>query len=69
MFLDVFQERGLEDADIRFGNPNHCFFPLFAELQPVSVQVACVLYSIMWIGKFLNATLLTFYHAFNYKGL
>jgi len=50
MFLDIPQERGLEDADIRFGDPNYCFFPLFNWIQPVSVQIACVLYSFMWAG-------------------
>lgn len=51
MFLDVFQERGLNDVDIRFGDPNYCFFPLFDWIQPPAVQQACVLYSIMWAGK------------------
>lgn len=51
MFLDVPQERGLSDADIRFGDPNYCFFPLVDWLQPPVVQQACILYSIMWAGK------------------
>ncbi len=57
MFLDVFQERGLNDVDIRFGDPNYCFFPLFDWIHPPAVQQACVLYSIMWAGK------LVFFHS------
>lgn len=51
MMLDIPQERGLEDADIRFGDAEYCFFPLFQWVRPVSAQVAVALYSLMWLGK------------------
>ncbi|OXA63681.1 Vitamin K-dependent gamma-carboxylase [Folsomia candida] len=50
MMLDIPLERGLEDADIRFGDQNYCFFPLFPWVKPVPVAFACLLYSAMWIG-------------------
>lgn len=51
MMLDIPLERGLEDADIRFGDQNYCFFPLFPWVKPVPVAFACLLYSAMWIGR------------------
>ena len=66
MFLDVPQERGLEEADFRFGDPNYCFFPLFPFLEPLKLSHACIVYSVMWMGKFLYTFLpcLRHFHIF-----
>jgi vitamin K-dependent gamma-carboxylase len=50
MILDVPEERGLANADIHWGDPNECRFPLFDFLQPLSLQWMCIVYFIMWIG-------------------
>jgi vitamin K-dependent gamma-carboxylase len=52
MVLDIPEERGLADADINWGDPNECRFPLFDFLQPLSLQWMCIVYLIMWIGTF-----------------
>lgn len=52
MVLDIPEERGLADADINWGDPNECRFPLFDFLQPLPLQWMCIVYLIMWIGTF-----------------
>lgn len=52
MVLDIPEERGLADADINWGDPNECRFPLFDFLQPFPLQWMCIVYLIMWIGTF-----------------
>ena len=51
MILDILEERGLGDADIKWGDPNECRFPLFSFLQPLPLQWMCIIYLIMWIGN------------------
>ncbi|XP_049773987.1 vitamin K-dependent gamma-carboxylase isoform X1 [Schistocerca cancellata] len=52
MVLDIPEERGLADADIRWGNPDECRFPLFSNLHPLPLEWMCIIYLIMWIGAF-----------------
>ncbi|XP_069669123.1 vitamin K-dependent gamma-carboxylase isoform X2 [Periplaneta americana] len=52
MVLDIPEERGLSNADINWGDPNECRFPLFNFLQPLPLQWMCIVYLIMWIGAF-----------------
>lgn len=52
MVLDIPEERGLADADIRWGNSQECRFPLFSSLQPLPLEWMCITYLIMWIGAF-----------------
>lgn len=54
MVLDIPEERGLADADINWGDPNECRFPLFDFLQPLPLQWMCIVYFIMWIGTFCH---------------
>jgi vitamin K-dependent gamma-carboxylase len=54
MVLDIPEERGLADADIKWGDPNECRFPLFDFLQPLPLQWMCIVYFIMWIGTFCH---------------
>ncbi|XP_022081275.1 vitamin K-dependent gamma-carboxylase-like [Acanthaster planci] len=50
MLIDIPQERGMSRIDVRFGNPNHCHFPLFNILQPLPVDWMYVVYLVMLIG-------------------
>ncbi|KDR20856.1 vitamin K-dependent gamma-carboxylase isoform X2 [Zootermopsis nevadensis] len=61
MILDVPEERGLADADINWGDPDECRFPLFDFLQPLPLQWMCIVYLVMWIGAF-GIMLGLFYH-------
>ena len=57
MVVDIPEERGLADADIKWGDPNECRFPLFNFLQPLPLQWMCIVYLIMWIGNLSYLTL------------
>ncbi|XP_046392645.1 vitamin K-dependent gamma-carboxylase [Ischnura elegans] len=50
MVLDIPEERGLSDADVKWGDPNECRFPLFNVLRPLPLEWMCVIYLVMWIG-------------------
>lgn len=60
--LDTLQERGLEDADLRFGDRDYCFFPLLKWVRPVTLPIAGVLYSLMWGGECLSYYLSRFFN-------
>lgn len=66
MFFDIPEERGLSEADIRWGDPDECRFPLFDFLQPLPLHWMCIVYLIMWIGKLRKKKLkycsLDFFH-------
>lgn len=51
MMVDILEERGLTDADLKWGNDNQCTFPLFNILRPLPLEWMCMLYFLMWIGK------------------
>ncbi|XP_030757480.1 vitamin K-dependent gamma-carboxylase-like isoform X1 [Sitophilus oryzae] len=50
MSIDVFEERGGSEIDLRWGNPQDCHFPLFPSLEPLSYPLMCWLYGVMWLG-------------------
>lgn len=52
MVLDVIEERGLADIDIKWGDPMECHFPLIHGMKPPSLPWIIVIYTVMWIGAF-----------------
>ncbi|KAJ8985487.1 hypothetical protein NQ317_015026 [Molorchus minor] len=50
MLVDLPEERGGSDIDLRWGDPRDCHFPLFPVLHRVSYPYMSLLYFIMWIG-------------------
>jgi vitamin K-dependent gamma-carboxylase len=53
MFFDIPEERGLAIADIRWGDPLECRFPLFNFLPLLPLQWMLLVYLVMWLGKFV----------------
>jgi len=51
MLLDIPEERGLAIADIRWGDPLECRFPLFSFLPVLPLQWMFMVYLVMWLGK------------------
>ena len=52
MLIDIPQERGMAVADMRWGNTNHCQFPLFDGMVPLPVEWMYVVYFVMLIGEY-----------------
>lgn len=52
MLLDLFQERGLSQADRIWGGDEECRFPLLNFLKPLPLRWMYVVYVLMFIGKF-----------------
>ncbi|XP_063863574.1 vitamin K-dependent gamma-carboxylase-like isoform X2 [Scylla paramamosain] len=50
MVLDVVQERGMGEADIRWGDPDTCRFPLVAALVPLPLPCMLLLYAALLSG-------------------
>lgn len=51
MLLDIPDERGGANLDVRWGNPRECKFPLFAWIKPLSLQYMGLLYALMYLGN------------------
>ena len=51
MALDIPFERGLSNADYRFGDELECRFPLFDFLQPMPLAWMYVVYLVMFLGE------------------
>lgn len=51
MFFDIPEERGLAIADIRWGDPLECRFPLFNFLPMLPLQWMLLVYLVMWLGE------------------
>lgn len=67
MVIDIPDERGLANIDLRFGDPLRCHFPLFNWLSPLPLEYMGLLYFIMWLGKkiFLYSNHLLLVHFIN----
>lgn len=50
MLLDLPEERGGADVDLRWGESKDCHFPLFPILKPLSYPFMALLYGVMWLG-------------------
>jgi vitamin K-dependent gamma-carboxylase len=48
MLVDLPEERGGSDIDLRWGEPRDCHFPLFSFLQPLKFPHMALLYGVMW---------------------
>ncbi|XP_015172992.1 PREDICTED: vitamin K-dependent gamma-carboxylase [Polistes dominula] len=52
MIVDVVEERGLADIDIKWGDSWDCHFPLIHGMTPLTLPWMIVIYGIMWLGAF-----------------
>ncbi|XP_060517290.1 vitamin K-dependent gamma-carboxylase isoform X2 [Cylas formicarius] len=50
MAIDIAEERGGADIDLRWGNPQICHFPLIPILKPMPFAYMSLVYAVMWIG-------------------
>ncbi|XP_017469542.1 PREDICTED: vitamin K-dependent gamma-carboxylase [Rhagoletis zephyria] len=50
MCIDIAEERGGGQMDLRFGEPQHCHFPLFNDMRAVSFPLMGCIYLVMWLG-------------------
>ncbi|CAF0800127.1 unnamed protein product [Brachionus calyciflorus] len=50
MMLDIPYERGMSEADVEFGDPKQCDFPLFDFLRPLAPEWMVIIYGIMFFG-------------------
>ncbi|XP_028048732.2 vitamin K-dependent gamma-carboxylase isoform X2 [Monomorium pharaonis] len=52
MVIDVVEERGFADVDIKWGDPWECHFPLIHGMKPPSLLWMIMIYAVMWLGAF-----------------
>ncbi|KAK0075118.1 hypothetical protein PV325_007335 [Microctonus aethiopoides] len=52
MVLDVVEERGLSNIDLKWGDPYDCHFPLIHGMKPLSLPWMTIIYVLMWAGAF-----------------
>lgn len=52
MVIDIIEERGFADIDIKWGDPWDCHFPLIHGMKAPSLPWMIVIYTIMWTGAF-----------------
>ncbi|XP_024877987.1 vitamin K-dependent gamma-carboxylase [Temnothorax curvispinosus] len=52
MVIDVVEERGFADVDIKWGDPWDCHFPLIHGMKSPSLPWMIMIYTVMWIGAF-----------------
>ncbi|CAG9825027.1 unnamed protein product [Phaedon cochleariae] len=50
MLMDLLEERGGADIDLRWGNPKDCHFPLFPVLVNPGFPWISIMYFFMWLG-------------------
>ncbi|KAM0731318.1 Vitamin K-dependent gamma-carboxylase [Formica fusca] len=52
MVIDIVEERGLADIDIKWGDPWDCHFPLIHGMKAPSLPWMIMIYTVMWTGAF-----------------
>ncbi|XP_070160958.1 vitamin K-dependent gamma-carboxylase [Polyergus mexicanus] len=52
MVIDIIEERGLADIDIKWGDPWDCHFPLIHGMKAPSLPWMIMIYTVMWAGAF-----------------
>lgn len=52
MIIDVVEERGFADIDVKWGDPWDCHFPLIHGMTPLPLPWMTILYGTMWLGAF-----------------
>lgn len=60
MMLDIPQERGMSEADIKWNTEKTCHFPLLHGLTPLSLNFMIILYALMIICEY-NSWLIMLY--------
>lgn len=50
MVIDIVEERGFSDIDLKWGDPTICHFPLIHGMKPPHLPWTIVLYTLMWVG-------------------
>ncbi|EDW31165.1 GL20734 [Drosophila persimilis] len=50
MLVDIAEERGGGQLDVRFGEPHHCHFPLFNGMRALAYPLMGCVYLCMWLG-------------------
>ncbi|XP_017863468.1 PREDICTED: vitamin K-dependent gamma-carboxylase [Drosophila arizonae] len=50
MLIDIAEERGGGQLDVRFGEPHHCHFPLFNGIHALDYPLMGCVYLAMWLG-------------------
>ncbi|EFN74492.1 Vitamin K-dependent gamma-carboxylase [Camponotus floridanus] len=52
MIIDIVEERGFADIDIKWGDPWDCHFPLIHGMKAPSLPWMIMIYTVMWMGAF-----------------
>uniref|UniRef100_A0A182YR33 HTTM-like domain-containing protein n=1 Tax=Anopheles stephensi TaxID=30069 RepID=A0A182YR33_ANOST len=50
MLIDIPEERGGGDLDLRWGEPRDCRFPLIHSMEPPTLPKMGLVYGLMWLG-------------------
>ncbi|XP_002069156.2 vitamin K-dependent gamma-carboxylase [Drosophila willistoni] len=50
MLIDIAEERGGGQLDVRYGEPQHCHFPLFNSISALAYPLMGCVYLCMWLG-------------------
>jgi len=50
MLIDIAEERGGSQLDVRYGEPQHCHFPLFNGMRALEYPFMGCIYLCMWLG-------------------
>ena len=61
MSIDIIEERGLSQADYKWGDPDECRFPLFHFMRVPPIEWIYMIYLVMLLGKFVWAVKVPIY--------